>query len=273
MNCYVRSGISILNDTTKDLKNLNELGIYLAKQTNVDALKSLKLIILASKANVMDKDFDINSVNSYTETFRKETHKKNETIFSNLSFNPQNFGLELMDYILHNYKVDLNVEPFDSGYTVVDFFVRSFARIEYDEDNFYKRYDMTDKKLDMVSYILDNDLLNDRQSELLMTAFNRCILNKHSYTSEQLLRMQKIINDLNFKNQVKNNIESLLTENKIITTVSKEELTKQILSSKKSYSDNKISPFAELENYEMQNDQCIYMLRTIPSLVKKKTIK
>ena len=108
MNCYVRSGISILNDTTKDLKNFNELGIYLAKQTNVDALKSLKLIILASKANVMDKDFDINSVNSYAETFGKETHKRNETIFSNLSFNPQNFGLELMDYILHNYKVDLN---------------------------------------------------------------------------------------------------------------------------------------------------------------------
>ena len=77
MNCYVRSGISILNDTTKDLKNFNELGIYLAKQTNVDALKSLKLIILASKANVMDKDFDINSVNSYAETFGKETHKRN----------------------------------------------------------------------------------------------------------------------------------------------------------------------------------------------------
>ena len=42
MNAYVKSGISILNDTTKDLKNLNELGIYLAKQTDIDALKSLK---------------------------------------------------------------------------------------------------------------------------------------------------------------------------------------------------------------------------------------
>ena len=48
MNCYVESGIAILNDTTKDLNNLNELGIYLAKQTDIDALKSLKLLILAS---------------------------------------------------------------------------------------------------------------------------------------------------------------------------------------------------------------------------------
>ena len=35
MNAYVKSGIDILNDTTKDLKNLNELGIYLAKQTDI----------------------------------------------------------------------------------------------------------------------------------------------------------------------------------------------------------------------------------------------
>ena len=45
MNWYVKSGITILNDTTQDLKNLNELGIYLAKQTDIDALKSLKLLI------------------------------------------------------------------------------------------------------------------------------------------------------------------------------------------------------------------------------------
>ena len=40
MNCYVRSGIDILKETTKELENLNELGIYLAKQTDTNAIKS-----------------------------------------------------------------------------------------------------------------------------------------------------------------------------------------------------------------------------------------
>ena len=142
MNAYVESGISILNDTTKDLKNLNELGIYLAKQTDIDALKSLKLLILASENSLLDKEFDINSIKSYTETIMRNTYKRNETVIGNLSMNPQNIALELMDYILHNYKVDLTVQPYDSGYTVFDFWVLSLVRIEDDQDIFYKRYDM-----------------------------------------------------------------------------------------------------------------------------------
>lgn len=76
MNAYVKSGIDILNDTTKDLKNLNELGIYLAKQTDINALKSLKLLILASENSMLDKDFDINSVKSYTKTIIDVTQNK-----------------------------------------------------------------------------------------------------------------------------------------------------------------------------------------------------
>ena len=80
MNCYAKSGIAILNDTTKDLKNLNELGIYLAKQTDIDALKSLKLLILASENSMLDKDFDINSIKSYTETIMRDTYKRYESV-------------------------------------------------------------------------------------------------------------------------------------------------------------------------------------------------
>ena len=175
MNCYVESGIHILNDTTKDLENLNELGIYLARETNVDALKSLKLIVLASETKLLEKSFNINYVKTYTNSFENSIYKRNETVFGNLAVNPQNFGLELADYILHNYKVDLGIEPFTSGYTIFDFFARSFARIEYDEDSFYKRYDMIDKKLDMVSYMLDYELLDNSQTDLLLTCFDRCI--------------------------------------------------------------------------------------------------
>lgn len=279
MNCYVESGIHILNDTTKDLENLNELGIYLARETNVDALKSLKLIVLASETKLLEKSFDINYVKTYTNSFENSIYnsiyKRNETVFGNLAVNPQNFGLELADYILHNYKVDLGIEPFTSGYTIFDFFARSFARIEYDEDPFYKRYDMIDKKLDMVSYMLDYELLDNSQTDLLLTCFDRCIQNKYHYTKEQLLKMKEMINQVDSKQQIRLTIEDLFKQNKIKSDYSKEELSKKLLSANKdnSKSSDINKSFSRLENYCMLNDQCTYMLRTIPRLVKEKVIK
>ena len=277
MNCYVESGIHILNDTTKDLENLNELGIYLARGTNVDALKLLKLIVLASETKLLEKSFDINYVKTYTNLFENSIYKRNETVFGNLAVNPQNFGLELADYILHNYKVDLNIEPFTTGYTIFDFFARSFARIEYDEDHFYKRYDMIDKKLDMVSYMLDYELLDNSQTNLLLTCFDRCIQNKYHYTKEQLLKMKEMINQVNSKRQIILTVEELFKQDKIKSDYSKEELSKKLLSTNKDKDVNKPSDITEsfnrLENYWMLNDQCTYMLRTIPRLVKEKVIK
>lgn len=275
MNCYVESGIHILNDTTKDLENLNELGIYLARETNVDALKSLKLIVLASETKLLEKSFDINYVKTYTNSFENSIYKRNETVFGNLAVNPQNFGLELADYILHNYKVDLGIEPFTSGYTIFDFFARSFSRIEYDEDPFYKRYDMIDKKLDMVSYMLDYELLDNSQTDLLLTCFDRCIQNKYHYTKEQLLKMKEMINQVDSKQQIRLTIEDLFKQNKIKSDYSKEELSKKLLSANKdnSKSSDINKSFSRLENYCMLNDQCTYMLRTIPRLVKEKVIK
>lgn len=275
MNCYVKSGIAILNDTTKDLKNLNELGIYLAKQTDIDALKSLKLLILASENSMLDKDFDINSVKSYTETFIRDTYKRNESVVGNLSMNPQNIGLELMDYILKNYKIDLTVQPYDSGYTIFDFWARSFARIEDDQDTFYKRYDMIDKKLEIASYMIQNGLLDVSQIDFLLTSFDRCIQRKHSYTREQLLRMQKIFDSVKLKEQLELNVANLITQNKIELNCSKDELVKKLLSieSQAESFSNRRDSWDELSNYQMLNDQCVYMLQTIPTLVKKKVIK
>ena len=275
MNCYVKNGIAILNDTTKDLKNLNKLGIYLAKQTDIDALKSLKLLILASENSMLDKDFDINSVKSYTETFMRDTYKRNESVVGNLSMNPQNIGLELMDYILKNYKIDLTVQPYDSGYTIFDFWARSFARIEDDQDTFYKRYDMIDKKLEIASYMIQNGLLDVSQIDFLLTSFDRCIQRKHSYTREQLLRMQEIFDSVKLKEQLELNVANLITQNKIELNCSKDELVKKLLSieSQVESSSNRRDSWDELSNYQMLNAQCVYMLQTIPTLVKKKVIK
>jgi len=276
MNCYVRSGIDILNDTTKDLKNLNELGIYLAKQTDIDALKSLKLLILASENSRLDKDFDINSIKTYTESFGNDVYKRNESVIGNLSRNPQNIGLELMEFILHNYKVNLKIEPFDSGYTIFDFWARSFARIEDDQDIFYKRYDMIDKKIDIASYMINNELIDYNQIDFLLTSFDRCIQRKHGYTKEQLLKMQEIFNNIKLRELLQHNISNLVIRKQLELNCSEEEVLKQLLSNNETETPihNREKELRdELLSYEMLNDQCWYMLNTIPTLIKKKIIK
>lgn len=275
MNCYVKSGISILNDTTRNLKNLNELGIYLAKQTDVDALKSLKLLILASENSKLNKDFDIDSIKSTTETIIGDMYQRNETIVGNLSMNPQNIGLELMDYILHNYKVDLTIQPYDRGYTIFEFWARSFARIEYDQDIFYKRYDMINKKLEIASYMIQNELLDNEQIDFVLTSLDRYLQRKYSYTWEQLLKMQEIFNSIKLKEQLETNVTNLITMKQIEINCSKDEFLKKLLSPKNQLkvSFDKKDSLNELLNYEMQNDQCIYMLQTNPALIKKKIIK
>lgn len=275
MNCYVESGIAILNDTTKDLKNLNELGIYLAKQTDIDALKSLKLLILASENSMLEKDFDINGIKSYSEKFMHDTYRRYESVVGNLSMNPQNIGLELMYYILQNYKVDLTVQPYDSSYTIFDFWARSFARIEYDQDVFYRRYDMIDKKLEIASYMIQNGLLDVDQTDFLLASFNRCIQRKYSYTKEQLLRMQEIYYSIKLKEQLELNVASLINQKKIELNCSYDEIIKKLSSIERQVesSSNRKDSWDELSSYQMLNDQCVYMLQTIPTLVKKKVIK
>lgn len=279
MNYYVKSGIDILNDTTKDLKNLNELGIYLAKQTDIYALKSLKLLILASENSMLEKDFDINNVKSYTKPIMRDTYmpgiyKINESVVINLSMNPQNTGLELMDYILKNHKIDLTVNLHNNGYTIFDFWARSFARIEDNQDIFYKRYDMIDKKLEIVSYVIQNELLDVNQIDFLLTSFDRCIQRKHSYTKEQLLKMKEIFDNIKLKEQLELNVANIITQNKIKLNCSKAEFIKELSPTESQVNFSSRRNFwNELSNYQMLSDQCEYMLQTIPILVKKKVIK
>ena len=68
---------------------------------------------------------------------------------------------------------------------------------------------------------------------------------------------------------------NLITQNKIELNCSKDELVKKLLSieSQVESSSNRRDSWDELSNYQMLNDQCVYMLQTIPTLVKKKVIK
>ncbi len=90
---------------TKELTDLNELGIYLAKQDNSRALKTLKLMLLAHEANYIRKDFDLAFVLRHSPiSVQAEPEEVCETVVSNLA-------LDLMEYIIRKYPVDFSIKP------------------------------------------------------------------------------------------------------------------------------------------------------------------
>lgn len=280
MQDYVRSGISILNDVTKDLPNLNNLGIYLSKQTDINALKTLKLLILANETERIDKPFDINSTNTYTYLKEASTgieHKQKENVVGNLSLNPQNFALELMDYIIKNYPVDLGFECYGI-YSILDNWKRSLLRMETDDmDPFYKRYDMIDKKMDILEFMISNGLLKKQQITGLLYTYYACLIGENNFSTEQLQRMQSTVNQIHQFNKLHRSISATRNISKEEREIKHNEIDSIMGISRKPnleiYNSRRQNAEQELQNYTMQNDQCTYMLNTIPVLVKEKIIK
>ena len=278
-NCYVESSIAILNDKTKDLNNLNELGIYLANQYNPNALQTLKLIILAKENYRLDKDFDINAIKKYTVVEALEKRKREENIVNNLAKNPSNLGLDLFELIIKNYKVNLHIQPFDSGYTTLDFWIRSLKDIEYKYNTFYKRYDMIDKKLDIIEYLLESNLINKEDIQNIIYTLNACINDKYNFSKEQLFRMQTIVNSLVLKKQLRNNISKLAQGRKISVKCDKDLLVEKLLEIEEESNeevkqvDRREFFHEELINFWMNNEDCWYISDTIPKLIKNKIIK
>ncbi len=271
-HCYTICALKILNDKTNDLTNLNELGIYLAKETNPNALKTLKLIILASENKKLNKEFEIDSVKSYKETILNDVYKRQETITNNLSINPQQLGLELMEFIIHNYPVNLHLTPYNSDYSLLDFWLRSFENIEYSYDSFYKRYDMIDKKLDIIDYLINNSLIDEDDINNIIYRLEACIERKYNYTEEQLFRMKEIINRIKLKEK----ISKLVDEKKIIINLSKDETINLLANNQPTKHDAKERKLYfrnELLNYDMTNDDCAYIYDTIPKLIREKKLK
>lgn len=267
MSIITENGIDTLNYVTKDLDNLDDLGIYLAKETDINALKILKFMILVGRCNYLKKDFNINKESTIVDEYGRE---RKENIITNLSTNPQYFALELIENIIHNEKVDLSLEPFSNGMTSFDFWVRSLNRIEYDQDKFYKRYDMINKKLDIISYMIDLELLSNEDIKSLIDALEICVEKKFSYTNEQLFIMKEIINTLKQKEELRRNAVNLLVKNKISLNCSKENFLRELfLTSSKKESIPQISKIDELLEYQLLNDQITYMTDKMPKVIEK----
>ena len=277
MHEYVRASIRLLNDITEDLENLNELGIYLSKQTDINALKVLKLIILASETNKLVKPFDINYNNKYVyfrEHLTKREYKIKQSIVGNLSLNPQNIALDLMDYIIKNYYVDLSFECYGI-YSIIENWLRSFLRMDYDDmDMFYKRYDMLDKKIDMLEFMIFNGLLQEEQIKCLLNTYKKCLNKKNVFSKEQLHKMEYIIYIIS---QFSDNRNIIHIREKSKEQIENNDINDVICIRKTPnfsiYETCRKNAELQLQKYIMQNDQCVYIVGPLENMIKTKKIK
>lgn len=277
MQEYVRASIRLLNDITVDLDNLNNLSMYLSKQTDINALKVLKLIVLASETNRLIKPFDINYSSKYvyfSEPLTKREYKINQSIVGNLSLNPQNIALDLMDYIVKNYYVDLSFECYGI-YSIIENWLRSFLRMDYDDmDMFYKRYDMLDKKIDMLEFMIFNGLLKEEQIKCLLNTYKKCLNKKNVFSKEQLHKMEYMIYIISQFSDKRNVIHIRQKSKEVIEN---DEINDVICVRKTPnfsiYERCKQNAELKLQNYIMQNDQCVYIVGPLENMIKSKTIR
>ena len=276
MQDYVKSGISILNDVTKDLENLNGLGIYLSKQANIDALKTLKLMVLANETGRLDRKLDINSTMILKEKPNHIEYNQKENIIGNLSMNSHNFALEFFEYISKNYSIDYDFTCYGI-YSILENWLRSFRLMHsYEEDMFYKRYDMVDKKMDIIEFSIRNGLLKQKQIEDIFHVYNFILESDNKFSKEQLQRIEKtlitmvpyyklqkrISNSKDLTQKQKNKEHDIIDKNFNMHRKPNKELFKDV----------RENASKELEKYRMHNDQCAYILYEIPELIKTKTI-
>lgn len=256
----VKNAITIFNNVTKDLKNYNKLGVYLAEERDIDALKTLKLLLLLDKSGKLLKEVDVNFLCSYI--YRGVQQKEN--IVSCLAINPQNYALEIFDYIVKNYDVKYNF-TYLTGESIIDLWLNSFINIDDDCENiFYKRYDMIDYKLEIIDYLVSNRLLSKNQVNRVRNQYKYLLENSHAFSKEQLwkikyfidiqkyiCKLEGIMNDKSFKGLSGGSLYSSQDDEITIKRRAKKEL---------------------LEDYRLSYDQVSYIEYEIPRLIKERKI-
>ena len=274
-------GVRILRTATEDLNTYNNLAVYLANQHDYFSLITLKFIILTNSLGLLDKPFDINHVKTTTEDFEQYSKTTNETIIGNLAENPSNYGLELMEYIIKHYPVNLEVIPLiespnNGTRDIIARFADTLANMESDSSKFYKRYDMVDKKIDILTYLIKSGKLCEQDKfcivNTLRNAFGR------DFTDEQHFKLQQLKFMLEQKELYDMTVSFLISDG--IITINdgheKEEVVQKLIQNynrKQSDEQLKIGAQQELDKEKIGLSRLRYMKYEIPQLIKKYNIK
>ncbi len=254
--------INSIIENTKNLSNLENLGVLLAKENDIHALKTLKLLVLAKDAEILNRDIDVNKIVSVEDSSRENK----ASVVSNLSLNPQNYALEFLEYLVQTKSADMHQSINGNGYSIFVNWIISLARIEDRDNLFYHRYDMVAKKMDIVNFLFQEGMLTENDVDYVFATFERCLQNKYGYSEVDLYRMQKLRHEITEK-------EGMLRRLTSFDETLPYNLARRMVFGETILENKKELALRQLSAIEMPYDQLDYINSEIPNIIKAKKLQ
>lgn len=210
--------ITEINNTTKEITDLTNLGLYLAQYQNEKALKILYWLVIAIQNEWIEKEMNFNK----PKKIRNNLHA---TIASRLIENPLYISKEIFDYIAKTNKIDFNFRPYKT-YSIKEIMTKITIDTHNQESKFYNQHNTAKKTLETLAYFTKNSTMNINKT---MTSFLLKALHAEKTPKEikeiilQILCNQRTPH-INYDDKIKENLEMqkniLLQEkqNRILTT-------------------------------------------------------
>ncbi len=176
LNLYDEILIEEVNKVSQEKKDFTFLGLYLANEKNVSALKILNWLTVAIQQNWIAKEIDFNKKNTVVIRDLGSTYTFQENIPSKLIENPMYVAKEVLDYISKTNKVDFNFRPY-KNYSLKEMLAKVLVDFQNPESSFYQCDRVAEKTLEIIFYFSQHTTMNinSTMQHFLLTAMKQDI--------------------------------------------------------------------------------------------------
>lgn len=141
----------LIDKVSNGKKDFTYLGLYLANERNVSALKILNWLTIAIQEQWIHKEIDFNKKISVQVKDLYDVSSHQENIPSRLIENPMYVAKEVLDYIAKTNKIDFNFRPY-KYYSLKEMLTKVLVDFQNPESSFYQCDRVAEKTLEIVSY-------------------------------------------------------------------------------------------------------------------------
>lgn len=187
--------IEDLHRAAEPLEDFNGLGLYLAKQNNPLAIKTLDLLIMS--AGDTGAEMFSYAKNIYLDQVTKvktETGVKKNTITGNIVDNTLMLSEDLLEFMVHTYPLNLRVRDDVEADSILERYLSQLVYFDDSDNLFYQRKDIINKRLAVIDYLIENVLVSPSELEIIKAALVGCITSgKKYFTDVQLHYMRSLL--------------------------------------------------------------------------------
>ena len=186
-----------ITELVEDIDNLTDFCAFLAKQNDYKYLRMLEIIlIIKTKKHPslnIKKHINFSTITNINDDYR-------ESIINNLINNPSNYASELLALIIDNYseKIRNSFNELSYGiYTSFDQLVNTFRNLENANNNFYKRYDIVEKRLEIIMTLIEKNMVDKTRLEDVEYLFKNLSQKKEfNFTERQRIMLTIAVNKI-----------------------------------------------------------------------------